>query len=512
MAIGTLHFRARHGAAFAEDAGQRVRIRGEVEWFATGTESEIDALVDAVGESWAQRVTPTSVALRFGNTVGRYAVGALGILDVCCGKWDEDKFGALLSDLTEVACALPFAADRSAGLSHAQSLAEQEAILLHSFLYLRRIVLTAGRGASLRTAIATIVNDPHRRFVTERRFVGLTEVRRTDARSLERIVRGAEPMERAKGDHAAGSLARSLRGHLPLRVDVPHVFDSLDTAENRFVLATLRGMTDLVARVEAIGREYSSHFWQRVVVDCVSMRRVLEPLLQHSLWNDVGPATGVPAGSTVLQRRRGYRDVLRYHLHLRAAARWPLDGGQRELLGMRDAAALYELWCFFHVVRTMEALIGRRADRADRTRADHLKATVREGFCVAWSGEVAIHYNLTFTRDKEGSRRSVSVELRPDIVIEVVRPGESILHVLDAKLRLDSLEDRSYKNDDIAKMHAYRDALPAVQTAFVLYPGTETESFGDEAEGGIVGAIPLVPGEPDTALKAHLQSMLRRSS
>lgn len=55
-------------------------------------------------------------------------------------------------------------------------------------------------------------------------------------------------------------------------------------------------------------------------------------------------------------------------------------------------------------------------------------------------------------------------------------------------------------------MHAYRDALPAVQTAFVLHPGDEAEQFAiDGPEPGAVGAIPLVPGEALDHLVEHLR-------
>jgi predicted component of viral defense system (DUF524 family) len=68
--------------------------------------------------------------------------------------------------------------------------------------------------------------------------------------------------------------------------------------------------------------------------------------------------------------------------------------------------------------------------------------------------------------------------------------------------------DRTFKNSDIVKMHAYRDALPSVQSAFVLYAGFVSRGYPalDGGLGGIdgVGAIALKPGGPPDDLRDHL--------
>ena len=95
------------------------------------------------------------------------------------------------------------------------------------------------------------------------------------------------------------------------------------------------------------------------------------------------------------------------------------------------------------------------------------------GFRVAWDGGPTVFYNLSFTPKKSPPRRSASLWLRPDIVVDIERDGQRELHAFDAKLRIDGVVPSgddddgdtaplSFKNDDIAKMHGYRDALPAV--------------------------------------------------
>ena len=71
-----------------------------------------------------------------------------------------------------------------------------------------------------------------------------------------------------------------------------------------------------------------------------------------------------------------------------------------------------------------------------------------------------------------------------------------------------------WKNADIHKMHAYKDALGSegarVATVWVLYPGTE-ERFYEVAPGAMegVGAIPLEPQGDRVELSSRLLALLK---
>ena len=519
MAIAGLSFRPRFGTTAPNDIEPGIVVlRGEYEWLVEGGETEIAMLIGAVA-GLGVKVSAQSAILKFGNVVGTFDLGSLGALRVECGKWGEQEFDALLDDLTDRALALPFSATQAAGLPHDRSIADRDDILLHAFIYARHILLGADR--ALPRALELVVRDPHRRFSAERASVDLIAARRVDGRTIARIAMGADGVVRAPGHAAHSGLAHALRGHLPAFVDVPRVEITFDTAENQFVLEFLKQLRGIVDRVEHIARSKAkpASFWTRAVTDSEAMRRVLGPFERHDMWNDVGRMGHVPIGSSVLQRRRGYKDVLRYHLALRAAARIPFDRSTVErLLGLKDVATLYELWCYFAVVDAVAIVVGRPADYADAMKMKD-EVGLGHGFRVAWNDGPTVYYNLSFTPKKSAPRQSASLWLRPDIVIDVVRDGQRQLHALDAKLRLDGVvptgeieegEDDvdanplSFKNADIAKMHAYRDALPYVRSARVLYPGNEVCEFpaldagAHDTDG--VGAIPLVPGKPMSEL------------
>ena len=539
MAIAGLTFRPAAAAVAPVELAGGVELRGEVEWIAEGDEGAVAALLAAVGT--LGRKVGQGAFLRFGNAVGTFDLGARGAVRVRCGKWGEAEFDALLADLARRVLALPFSSTQAAGIPHDRSIADRDDVLLHAFLYARQVVIGhEGRGALIR-ALELVVRDPHRRFEAERTRIGLAHARHVDARTVARIAMGADGVERAPASLEGMALARALRGHVPVAVDVRQVEHSLDTAENRFVLEVLRQVRAIVERVEVIARERAvrAPFWGRTLRDCDAMRRALAPFERHPMWIDVGRMVHVPLGSSVLQRRRGYKDVLGHHLALRAAVRIPLDPDRlaSNLLGLKDVATLYELWCFFAVVDVVRDCLGREPDSVVEVKVSTDLVGIKRGLEVSWDGGPTVHYNPTFRRGAKAPWTSASQRLRPDVVLEILREGRHELHVFDAKLRVqgkalvgaeapdDDAEDdaddeapssnageRTYKNDDVVKMHAYRDALPHVRSARVLYPGTVREDFPSLEPGAHpldgVGTVPLVPDAPAKALRDLITSLL----
>lgn len=91
-------------------------------------------------------------------------------------------------------------------------------------------------------------------------------------------------------------------------------------------------------RVEVVSGKWTGDDFDR-------MTRDLEPMRRAPLWTDVGRMTHVPASSTVLHGRVGYREVYRHFSRLRLAARVPMTKRTTiDLLELKDIALLYELW------------------------------------------------------------------------------------------------------------------------------------------------------------------------
>jgi uncharacterized protein len=397
-------------------------------------------------------------------------------------------------------------------------------VLYHAFAYLRHILSNlAAHEDRLDTALELVLRNPHVRWRGVERSVPLDRLCRVGPETVLALATGGgRALKRASGSSGTPEVIEGLGDYLPAVVPERRTERAVDTPENRFVKAFLDQVDGILGSIQRSCPRGGTAFTDRIAREASRLQRRLTPIRRHALWNEVGPMTHLPTGSTVLQRRRGYRHILQHFARLRMAVRIPLDTDQaRDLLEAKDIALLYELWAYFQVAEALTELLGRPRSAA-RLKADDFEVDVPWDFEVRWEG-VRLMFNARFSRSRPAHRRSYSTPLRPDIVLEVSRNGSHELHVLDAKFRVDRLwgppqmqerdelgeldeEERrgTFKRADIYKMHTYRDAIPNAWSAWILYPGSEFEFFGvyaaspaqapaDLSSVDGVGAIPLAP-------------------
>jgi hypothetical protein len=532
--------RTRRGGVAPERRDGCLILQGEAVWILEGSTAALDAVAKAL-PGVCDRLAEELLLLDFGNSVGLFDVPGLGRVEVVSGKWDERHYDRMLGDLTEVACALPFGAGSAGALPYDRSVATRQDVLYHAFVYLRYVLSDhAPPGRQLLPMLRLILKEPHRRLDRVRHQVPPELARRIDAAGLVKIAAGyGRPIPVSAGAAAQSPLARALRGHLPTSVEEGLVRTTHDTPENRFVKTFLRQATGLIEGMRRVVRERPgrSAFQERILGDCDRLERALRPIAGHRFWDEVGRMIQLPASSTVLQRRRGYREVFGHFSRLRLATRVPFDRDWvRDLLEVKDIAELYELWCYFSLVGAVERLLGPPSS-AGRLTAGDLSVTLPRTFAVGWSDGTRLIYNATFSRSRGVARRSYSVPLRPDIALEVRQGANAGVHLFDAKFRLDRLETLlaadgsdetpdlvteerrgTFRRGDIYKMHAYRDAIRGARSVWVLYPGTEFCFFSADAEATLADASGLtaldgvgaVPMTPNTDHHRELEAVLER--
>jgi predicted component of viral defense system (DUF524 family) len=278
------------------------------------------------------------------------------------------------------------------------------------------------------------------------------------------------------------------------------------------------------------------------------IRMQLARWLAHDLFREISNLRALPLASSVLQRRPGYREILRSWLAFQLACRLQWAGGEDVFgAGKKDVATLYEYWVLFElldIVKKVFALDDDPAQTLIDTSDDHLDLKIRRAFLLSFEGTYAgttrrlrvdFSYNRTFSRlgpahetsnyYRQGTwtkamRPDFSVSLWPaDYSREEAERQELIAHVhFDAKYRVEDLEDlfggdaaidqpddderpavgAPAKREDLLKMHAYRDAIRRSEGAYVIYPGrTGTENriwhaFHELLPG--LGAFALKPG------------------
>ncbi|MEJ7614963.1 MAG: DUF2357 domain-containing protein [Candidatus Fervidibacter sacchari] len=378
-------------------------------------------------------------------------------------------------------------------------------------------------------ALQTIWRNPHRRLVTEERWVLLSEASSVDADTILMMLHYPEHLRPYRGN-SLSTLAQRLKSKVPERVFERRVTETLDTPENRFIKRFMDIVLYWCDELKRLGYWEKAKSHQPKLEDLQNFVRFLRA---DPLFADVGELTIFPASSQVLQKRDGYRECLQIYrlLHI---ARAPIFDRLQDAIDNRRIDQLYEFWCFFRLAETLAAVLG-DGQRPYFSTLESDEGRLRRDLSANLGNGYQLVYNRTFSRG-DGSGHSYSVRLRPDF--SLMKDGQ-LLVVFDAKFRFDDKDverfkemseageakasetidaemdtaqqkgdmERLTKHADICKMHTYRDALKC-RASVILFPGTERVFYrtdGTKEENPClldivqnngwegVGALPFVP-------------------
>ncbi len=522
----------------------RWRLQSERRWILEGPGEKLDDIKAVLPTGACTQAGTGALVLDLVNSVGVLALPHVGRpVELYTGKLREEDFEALLADLTDIATSLPFAARGPGSARYARGPAPRDEVLYHAFVYLRYILSDrAPVETRLLPALELIQRMPYRRWRTERREVGIEALTRLDERTLlDLVTRAGAPAHSPSLSPAGAALASRLGDQLPETVSERRIRATIDTPENRFVKAFIGQAQGIIGRTRSAATRRRNAFERGLIDDCDWMDAALLPIVRHSMWEVVGPLARIPFSSTVLQRRRGYRQVLRHFARIRLAPRIPLDRNEmRDLLELKNIALLYELWTFFRLADVIRDVVGPPTHGA-RPASGPFEVTLASNRTFEWASGVQLAYNPSFSHSGTPPYRSYSVGLRPDISLEIARGPNRGLHLFDAKFRLqtpaeagldragetttggEATDEKSaerkghFTRGDLYKMHAYRDAIPETHSVWILYPGSEfcfydasgnhsisesPEQLPDTVQG--VGAIPFAATQGDgSAASSH---------
>lgn len=388
-------------------------------------------------------------------------------------------------------------------------------------------------------ALQRILSFPHERLSTVSDSVSTNRPIRWTPSAVRQLVT-SNPRREVPASHP-------LRTQLGLesvagQVLVPRRSRDLDTLENRFVKFALAEFRAFLTHAQGVFESCAG--WGASAALSRRLAARVDDWLGRSLFREVGGMRFAPLGSPVLQRKAGYREVLRWWLRFRTAAEISWEGGEEMFrAGQRDVASLYEYWLFFELL----GWFCRKCRGGNRPAVEELIEGLDEGspnlrlrkrmelgpFVGTFAGQsrrlnARFAYNRRFevTEDRHAGG-SWTRRLHPDYTLtfwpedlnEVdAERQELLVHVhFDAKYRVEDIEglfgaegaddaddevEGNYKRQDLLKMHAYRDAIKRSQGAYVLYPGranapVKFRGFHEILPG--LGAFGLAPDENGTA-------------
>jgi hypothetical protein len=251
--------------------------------------------------------------------------------------------------------------------------------------------------------------------------------------------------------------------------------------------------------------------------EALEYQEILDSALGSSFLREVEPVGQVPHSSQVLQKRSGYREIFQTWVLSEASAVLRWDPSDESFFGhVRDAAELYEYWCFFVLYGTLVRgplgfrLAGHKVQYQSTeglgfslVKGAASRLVLRRDASVgAPFGLVAVlYYNRTYSSQDQGSYTSpvhpdYSLVFYPDYFPseDAAFQAEKVLLLhFDAKYRVESvprfelLDDKdeggaaslTFKKSDLYKMHTYVDAIRRSSGSFIFYPG-DPEGSGSE--------------------------------
>jgi predicted component of viral defense system (DUF524 family) len=469
---------------------------------------------------------PLVVTRKGDDTLTPLARGAAEVRSVKLGY--RDHYRGMLSLIAERAAGLLLDSRAPARLRLATDWKRHRALLEQQLEFLRHTL----ESSAFRAAVDEVLRNPHRRLEEEPEQRDISRPFKV-GRDFARQVAMATERRRLPSGHPLRALQPQLES-LPVKVTFWRKADFLDTAENRFAKMVLTEFRDFLAEVrtflsrESMEAERSAN--ERLLRETGRLRGLLESLLGRGFFPDVSTPTMVPLGSSALQRKSGYRELLRFWLQFHAGAQLAWDGG-REVYegGARNVATLYEYWLFFQ----LEALFRAKFACAEplhallvECEAGLPRLKLRRGVALrtpvggVWSKTAGrklraeFQFNRKFTRrDDRTQPGSWTRGVQPDFTISIwpaefsaaeAEAKELMVHVhFDAKYRVeqahellgDEADDAAFvggtgakdeqrtaaKYADLLKMHAYRDAIRRTAGAYVLYPGNAAKSESNRA-------------------------------
>src|SRR5690554_2141877 len=334
----------------------------------------------------------------------------------------------------------------------------------------------------------------------------------------------------------------------PVKISSIYKIDSVDTPENRFVKYALESFLSFCVVVNDKAKKFNHNKTEK---ESELLIRELENHLHHSFFKKISRPNTLKLNSPVLQRKEGYREILRIWFMFSLAAKliwkgsdYVYDGGKK------DVATLYEYWLFFQLLELFQETFFIKSheitDLLEET-GDGFNLRLKQGTHTAIKGiydtgnrklNIRFSYNRPFSGKKTYPNcGSWTTTLRPDYTLSIWPVGileeeaelqELIVHIhFDAKYKVDNLafnikqssdeeldkekeENRGgvYKNADLLKMHAYKDAIRRTGGAYVLYPGSKEiihKGFHEIIPG--LGAFPVRPSRSNSGI-GYLKSFI----
>lgn len=395
-------------------------------------------------------------------------------------------------------------------------------------------------------ALNKIVYNPSTQWKSKDSHSDVRRIKKFTSRELNSLLSSTNKVK-LPGSHP---LSRKLNA-VATKVRSFENFEDIDTNENRFIKYALETYLKFCENIH----EHKNAKTQ-LKKESKAIIEILENHLQHNFFKSLSRPQTLNLNSPLLQRKSGYREQLKLWLQFDLAAKLIWEGGNDVYkAGKKDIAVLYEYWLFFQLLNVMKKVFHLEPDDVSnliKNNGKDLSLQLKQGNVTAVKGiyskgnrslNIKFNYNKSFkgqpadlaSNNDRSQLGSWTTTMRPDYTLSIwpqelsgkeAEKQEQIVHIhfdakykianlhhfLDTDLDEEKLQNREgiYKNADLLKMHAYKDAIKRTSGAYILYPGTEhkvIKGFHEVLPG--LGAFAISPSKEHNAT-AELESFLEK--
>lgn len=366
-------------------------------------------------------------------------------------------------------------------------------------------------------------------------------IKRISNSALRQIATAANRINLPNGHPLKSSNLQSI----PTKIRTSYKIETVDTPENRFVKHALNYFLRFIGDFRVKLKDTN-----RLKEEAILLEDKIEQFLSYEVFKEISLPSSLSLNSPVLQRKEGYREILRVWLMFDLAAKLVWHGGNDVYSGgKRGVAVLYEYWLFFKLLDTIKEVFKvapKSIEELIKETDDGLGLQLKQGKYIPLKGiyinknrnlNIEFSYNRPFLGKKDyPDAGSWTRNMRPDYTLSIWPVGisqplaeseELIVHIhFDAKYKIDKLssifgdisdkvqtEDEiqkelsiekadqnkgTFKRVDLLKMHSYKDAIRRTSGAYILYPGSEKYKRG--------GFHEIIPGLGAFAIRPSKQN------
>lgn len=394
-------------------------------------------------------------------------------------------------------------------------------------------------------AIMRIISNPSTTWNTTETEIKTSQIKRVNRTITKQLVNGTNRLD-TSGLAYLNTLGLT---SIPRSIQSKTREESIDTPENRFIKHVLTEFVNFIENCKSKFKQKTS--FKFAAKESSHLIEKLNSYLSYSFFNEISEAKILKLNSPLLQKRSGYREVLNHWLQFDLASKLIWTGGEDVYeAGKRDIATLYEYWLFFQlydlVVKKFNLVTYQNQNFEHLFELDEagLSLKLKSGKELIIKGEtdfvsrnltIRFSYNRTFKGGSDyttGKAGSITTTLRPDYTLSIwptsfteeeAEKEEVITHIhFDAKYKIQNIRDQytdseeeevlnrieererkgTFKNIDVLKMHAYKDAIRRTGGAYILYPGSVEKRFDGfhEVLPGL-GAFTINQSKHDTGIQ-----------